>query len=117
MLIQWGRMRGALLALLRSACNPNLNKFGFQVTSALVQTECNLVTSIATSRESMFSSIFHSSVISEEVVPAGAYLIVIRDTVNNIIQRASELNSDEMGKAIYDCTSALVECLQSVFAA
>lgn len=111
-------MRGALLALLRSCSNPSFTQLAFYAIKALNCAECEAVISHSLKQAQPFvSSIFHSSVVSDEVVPAGAFLIVIHDAINMTMTRAKELSIDQVAQAISDCSSVLVECLQPVLVA
>ena len=111
-------MRGALLALLRSCTNPSFTQLAFYAIKALNCAECEAVVSHSLRQEQPFvSSIFHSLVVSDEVVPAGAFLVVIRDAIEKTMVRAKELNIDQVAQAISDCISVLLECLQPVLVA
>lgn len=106
------------MALLRSSSYPSFSELALQAISALICAECNAVTSHNVSYpQPVISSIFHTSVISDEVIPSGAFLIVIRDTIDDVMTRASTLSSDQIQKAMSDCISTLFGCLQSVFGA
>ncbi len=118
MYCQWGRMRGALLALLRSCANPNFTELAVHAMKALNCAECDSVIAHSALKEQHHSSaIFHSLVVSDEVIPAGAFLIAIRDVIDKIITGTEQWNNDQIILVIASCTSALWECHQYIFSA
>ena len=110
-------MRAALLELFRSCSHPNLSQLALYAIKSLIVEECNCILSHSLYREQNFvnSAIFHPSIISDEMVPAGIFLVAIRDAIIKTIRKANEIGSEEACTIISDCSSLLMECLQPVF--
>ena len=73
----------------------------------LIQAECESVLSHCVElEESCTSSIYHSAVVSDDVVPAGVFLIILRDAIESTIKIPS--NSDQMQQLVGESTAALI---------
>ncbi len=113
-------MRGALLSLLRSCACPSLPQLAVEAIVALNEAECTSVLDHVLMNEKQFtSSIFTAPVISGEVVPAGAFLIVLFDVIANTLKRAraNELNPDQVYQVLSGCSTVLFRCQETVFTA
>jgi hypothetical protein len=111
-------MRGALLSLLRSCANPGFTELCVHAIKALNSAECESVKMHSIVQQQPFvSSVFHPLVVSDEVVPAGAFIIVVRDVIDTIVKEAKGLSYDNVCHSISICTSVLLQCHESTFAA
>lgn len=107
------------MSLLRSCADPGLPNFAVEASKALVNAECNAIVEYCKHNSDIPSSIFHELVVSEEVVPGGAFIIVIRDILVELRSKVvnSELDSAQMNGAISSCLATLSGCKDSVFSA
>ena len=111
-------MRGALLSLLRSCTCPTFPQLAVEAIIALNNSEANSIVEHALQTSASFTStMFSASVVSEEVVPAGAFLIIIRDVIEDVTKRAHKLSSDQIDQSISCCFTVMYECHEQVFSA
>ena len=81
-----------MLTLFRSCMNPGVTELTVHAITALIQAERESVVSHCVElEESCTSSIYHSAVVSDDVVPAGVLLIILRDAIESTIKRHNEL--------------------------
>mmetsp|Transcript_26 Transcript_26/g.39 ORF Transcript_26/g.39 Transcript_26/m.39 type:complete len:648 (+) Transcript_26:35-1978(+) len=116
-IIQWGRLRASILSLLRSSADPGLSAFGVEATKALISAECEAIsTTLQTKSES--SAIFHELVICEDVVAAGAFVVVVKDIADGITAKLKEsaIDTTQAHGAIANCLATLFGCKDSVYA-
>jgi len=72
--------------------NPGVTELTVHAITALIQAERESVLSHCVElEESCTSSIYHSAVVSDDVVPAGVFLIILRDAIESTIKRQNEL--------------------------
>ena len=94
---------------MHSSTYPRFTQLAIYAIKALNCAECEAVVSHSLRKEQPFvSSIFHDLVVSDEVVPAGAFLVVIRDAIDKTMVKAKEMNIDQVAQAISDCHQASV---------
>ena len=117
--IQWGRLRGATVALIRSSADCGLPEFAVEAMKALVNAECNAVVSYCNHNYDVCSSVFHELVISEEVCAAGSFIIAIRDGIVAMRSRISNdgLDVSAIRVAIPSYLSSMIGCKDAVFRA
>ena len=117
--IQWGRLRGATVALIRSSADCGLPEFAVEAIKALSNAECNAVVSYCNHNYDVCSSIFHELVISEEICAAGSFIIAIRDGIAAMRSRISNAGLDlsAICVAIPSYISSMIGCKDAVFSA
>jgi len=75
-LLQWGRLRGALMAVVKASACPDLPHRAIEALIALIIAECEAITILCKAGPSSQSSIFNETIVSDEGLPAGAFVIV-----------------------------------------
>ena len=118
-IIQWGRLRGATVALLRSSADCGFELNSVEAMKALINAECKAVVSYCTRNQDVCSSIFHELVVSEEVCAAGSFIITIRDGITAMRSRISSdgLEASAINVGIASFISSLLGCKDAVFSA
>jgi len=116
---QWGRIRGSLFALLRSCANPGLTELAVRTIVALNNAECESIENHCRVTKPLTSSIFHPLVVGDESIPAGIFLISIRDILDSVLVKydSKECDEEQLHSAVLSCTAALSQCNQTVFSA
>jgi len=114
---QWGRLRGSILCLLRASANPGLPALSTSSIIALNCAECEAISLQCRAGPLSQSPVFNETIICEDVVAAGAFIVVVRDTLENIRQEIenNSLSKEQADNAIYSCISALIGSKDSVF--
>jgi hypothetical protein len=117
--IQWGRLRGATVALLRSSADCGFECNSVEALKALINAECNAVVSYCKANRDACSSIFHELVVSEEVCAAGSFVITVRDGIAALRSQISNngVEASAINVAIPSFVSSLLGCKDSVFSA
>lgn len=117
--IYWGRLRGGVVALLRSSADPGFSEFAVEGIKALISSECNAILSYCQQNADVLSSIFHEQVIGDDSLPAGAVLITVRDAIISVHRQVANQAIDRECErlAISSFVSILYGCKDSVFRA
>jgi len=115
--IQWGRLRGSISYLLYVSANPDFSPLTASSITALNRAECEAIAVQCSAGPQSHSSIFNDSVICDEVVAAGIFIIVIRDALENIHKALRKENSpkEQVDCNISGCVSTLIGSKDSVF--
>jgi len=84
---------------------------------ALNQAECKATSLQCSAGPLSQSPIFNEEIICEDIVAAGAFIVVVRDTLDNIHQELEKnsLSPEQADSAISSCISALIGSKDSVF--
>jgi len=116
-IIQWGRLRGSILCLLRASANPGLPALSTISIIALNQAECQATSLQCIAGPLSQSPVFNEAIICDDVVAAGAFIVVVRDTLDNIRQELGKffLSEEQVDNAISSCIFALIGSKDSIF--
>jgi len=115
--VQWGRLRGALILLFCSCANRGLPALAVDALISLNNAECQSIIHQCNAGPASLSNIFDESVISEDVVPAGAFVIVVNNALEGILSMSSKqmVNAEELAVSSKECVRALDNIRESVF--
>jgi len=81
---QWARLRGAALSVLRTCLKANISNYCASIISALIKAECEAAAVQSNRGPQSGSNIFSDCVIGEEMLHAGAYIVLIRECLDRI---------------------------------
>jgi len=84
---QWARLRGGAYCVMSTSIKESLTDYCASNISALIKAECEAATLQCNQGAVSASSMFIDSVIGEETVDAGVYLMIIRDCLTRITKR------------------------------
>ena len=84
---QWARLRGGAYCVMTTSIKESLTDYCASNISALIKAECEAATLQCNQGADSASSMFIDSVIGEEMVDAGVYLMIIRDCLTRITKR------------------------------
>jgi len=99
---QWGRLRGGALSVLRTCLNENISDYCASIISALIKAECEAATVQSNHGPESGSNIFNDGVVGEEMVHAGASIMLIRECLDRIAKK-----KDQMEKCTNECRKCL----------
>lgn len=117
--IQWGRLRGALLALMRKSAYPGLPPLAVEAVVKWNHVECEAIATQCHAGPASISSIFHESVISEDMVPAGAFVRVIGEILGDLSDHSKRLecSPERMLESFTYCILVLEKSMAAVLGA
>jgi len=84
---QWARLRGGAYCVMSMSIKESLTDYCASNISALIKAECKAATLQCNQGADSASSMFIGSVIGEEMVDAGVYLMLIRDCLTRIAKK------------------------------
>jgi len=84
---QWARLRGGAYCVMSTSIKELLTDYCASNISALIKAECEAATLQCNQGADSASSMFIDSVIGEEMVDAGVYLMLIRDCLTRISKK------------------------------
>jgi hypothetical protein len=109
-LFQWGRLRAALVTLFRSGGSQNgLPPLAVEMIIALNHAECEALNIQCEGGLATMSSIFHESVIGEESIPAGAFVMVLGEILARMSKKSKKckVTSEQEIEYFQGCVLAL----------
>lgn len=117
--IQWGRLRAAAFALIEACANPGLTSLAAEAVAAVNQAECEAIVAQCNAGRESNSSIFQDSVVGDDVLSAGAFVVVVRQVLDKVLAaaRAREYTEEHLRDDSLGCVQALSGSMSSVFAA
>lgn len=89
---QWARLRGAVVCLLRTCCKHSMTNCIADVLSVLLNAEIETAKQQSESHSSG-SSIFNDQIIGEDNLHAGAYLIVVQESLSRVASDSSDIDT------------------------
>ena len=115
-LVQWVRMRGGFLTLLRSCADPYLPKLAIEATQKLIKRECSTVAHHFSQIDQYESSIFIEPNICEDTLSAGAFIIIIRDVLAKINCISIDESIPETYLSVIEgCLQVLEACKEDIY--
>ena len=105
--------------MLRACTHHGLTPLSTQAITALIRAECDAIATQLNIGPQSTSSIFHESVVGEDVLPAGAYVRLVGEVLDNVLSEVDRQgNSVEKVRDVSEfCVRALYESRESVLGA
>mmetsp|Transcript_63194 Transcript_63194/g.186778 ORF Transcript_63194/g.186778 Transcript_63194/m.186778 type:complete len:376 (-) Transcript_63194:150-1277(-) len=102
-----------------TCANPGLNPLLAEAISALNQAECKAIILQCNAGRESSSSIFHDSIVGEDVLPAGGFVVVVSKVLDSVLAaaKAGRLTEQQLSDESHSCIQALGSSMNSVFSA
>ena len=102
---------------MRSCANPELPPIAATTIKMLTCAECDSILHQIRSSDQSQSPIFNDMCVGDDVVPAGAFIIVISEILTSTSKtfKSGKISIDQVHSVLSECISALIQSKNSVF--
>ena len=114
---QWSRLRGAAVTLFRACSNPDMLSIIGTSLSKVISEECKSVTLHYQAVVHQHATVFLEKLVGEEMLPAGAFLMVLAESLERALNQESpqESSFEHIVHSMSCCTTDVLECISSNF--